>query len=170
VAIAGAVLLVMLWVGLVGCVIPPSLRVEEDAGANSPPAITSVAGDRNALAEPGPVILEQGGTASNLRVGLLDTDLGDTLYVRIFVDYNAPDRLPARVACSALPSASASRSATCNVSGLCVTADIGVQRNMTIVVSDRLPDDFGADPQSVRPPGLSTDRFFFLQCQPPQTP
>lgn len=168
---AGAALLLMLMGALlVGCVIPPSLRPEEDAGTNSPPAILSVTGDRTALAEPGPVVLEQGSSASSLVVSLLDTDVNDTLYVRIFIDYNAPDRLPPRIACSALPNTKPGRTATCNVSGLCMTADIGVQRNMTIVVFDRMPADFGSDPQAMMSPGLSTDRFFFLQCQPPQTP
>jgi hypothetical protein len=170
-AIAGAPLLILLCAMLVGCVIPPSLRPEDDAGApaNSPPAIVSVSGG-TALTEPGPVVLEQGSTAGNLVVTLFDTDLGDTLYVRFFVDYNAPDRLPPRVICNASPNGNAMRPATCNVSGLCVTADIGVQRDLSIVVSDRLPADFGMDPQAVPSPGLSTDRFYFLQCQPPQTP
>jgi hypothetical protein len=169
--IAGAALLIVLCATLVGCVIPPSLRVDEET--NSPPVITSVTGDRTALADPGPVILEQGSTSTNLLLTLLDTDVRDDLHVRLFVDYNAPDRLPPRVACE-VPhndtNPQAERTATCNASSLCMTADIGVQRNLMVFVSDRPPPDFSADPQAVPAPGLSSYRFYFLRCQPPQTP
>ena len=169
-SIVGVLLSMTLALALGGCVFPPSLRVEDDAGVNSPPAIISVTGDRAELAEPGPVVLERGDTAGSLRVALLDTDKTDTLYVRIFVDYNVPDRLPPRVACAAAPNLSATRTATCNMSGLCTTADIGVQRNMSIVVFDRLPADFGVDPKAMTDGGLSTGRFYFVKCQLPQTP
>lgn len=171
VMIAGAALLIVLCATLVGCVIPPSLRVDEET--NSPPVITSVSGDRTALADPGPVVLEQGSTSTNLVLALLDTDVRDDLHVRLFVDYNAPDRLPPRVACE-VPHNDTNpqpmRSATCNVAGLCMTADIGVQRSLMVVVSDRPPPDFGVDPQALTAPGLSSYRFYFLRCQPPQTP
>jgi hypothetical protein len=168
VTIAGAALLATL---CPGCVIPPSLRVDEES--DSPPVITSVSSDRTVLADPGPVVLEQGGTSTNLVLALLDTDVRDDLHVRLFVDYNAPDRLPPRAACE-VPhnddNPQAARTATCNVSGLCLTADIGVQRGLMIVVSDRPPTDFGADPQALMMQGLSSYRFYFLRCQPPQTP
>lgn len=170
VTILGAALLVMLCVTLVGCVIPPSLRVDEEN--NSPPIIMSVSGG-TALADPGPVVLEQGSTTTSLALTLLDTDVRDDLHVRLFIDYNAPDRLPPRVACEAPhndDNPQAMRTATCNVAGLCMTGDIGVQRGLTIVVSDRPPPDFGVDPQALTAPGLSSYRFYFLRCQPPQTP
>jgi len=154
-----------------GCVIPPSLSIETDAGTvNSPPMIKSITSDQLAFAEPGPVFVERGDSAGNVSVTLLDTDVGDSLFVRIFVDYNLPDRLPPRVACTAAPSTKPERTATCNMSGLCATADIGVRRNMTVVVFDRRPADFGVDPQAMPEGGLSTDRFYFVQCQLPQTP
>ena len=40
----------------VGCVIPPSLSVQTDAGVDSPPSITSVRSDNQELPEPGPVL------------------------------------------------------------------------------------------------------------------
>lgn len=170
VAIAGVLLLMMMCSLLVGCVIPPSLKVEEDAGTNSPPAITAVIGN-DPLPEPGPVTFAQGSTAnSTLHVSLLDTDAADKLSVRVFVDYNMPDRLPPRLMCPVVATSNpAIRTATCNMSSLCVTADIGTRRNMTIVVFDRTPSDFGPDPQAMGDTtGLSTYRFYFLQCQPPQ--
>src|SRR5262249_2581490 len=97
VMIAGAALLALLCATLVGCVYPPSLRVDEETA--SPPVIPSVSSDGTVLADPGPIVLEQGNTATNLVLALLDTDVRDDLHVRLFVDYNAPDRLPPRVAC-----------------------------------------------------------------------
>jgi hypothetical protein len=47
---------------------------------------------------------------------------------------------------------------------------IGVQRVLTIVVSDRKPMDFGADPQQLPDPGLSSNLVYFLHCQLPQMP
>lgn len=166
----GTALPMLLLLPLVACVIPPSLRVEDDAGVNSPPAILAVTSDQVAYAEPGPVFVERGEMAGNVVVSLIDTDVNDTLYVRIFIDYHMPERLPPRVACTAAPNGTAQRTATCNMSGLCTTADIGVRRNMTIVVFDRPPADFGVDPQAMPDGGLSTDRFYFVQCQLPQTP
>jgi hypothetical protein len=170
VTIAGAALLALLCATLVGCVIPPSLRVDEET--NSPPVITSVSSG-TPLADPGPIVLEQGGTSTNLVLTLVDTDAFDDLHVRLFIDYNAPDRLPPRVACE-VPhndtNPQAKRTATCPVAGLCMTADIGVQRSLMIVVFDRPPPDFEVDPQAVPAPGLSSYRFYFLRCQPPQTP
>jgi hypothetical protein len=157
---------------LIGCLIPPAIEVEkQDAGTNSPPAILSVTSDQQALPDPGPVSFEQGRTAGSLGLSLIDTDLRDTLFVRIFVDYNLPNRLDARVRCQAPPSTNAMRTTTCILSTLCTDDDIGVQRSMTIVVFDRPLLENGEDPpfQAMPPGGLSTSRFYFLQCLPAPT-
>ena len=163
----------MLCLSMLGCVIPPSLTVEnQDAGINSPPAILQVTSDQQALAEPGPVVFDMGATAGDLSISLIDTDTQDQLYVRIFVDYNLPDRLDARARCQAGASANPMRTATCKLNSLCVMADLGVLRNMTIMVFDRepLPPGEGEPPFQAMPQGgLSTSRFYFLKCQPPQT-
>src|SRR5689334_20238574 len=105
---------------LIGCVIPPALQVDnQDAGVNSPPAILSVTSDQQALPEPGPVLFEEGRGAGAVNIQLIDTDTRDTLYVRIFVDYNLPNRLAARVSCTAPPSKDATRTTTCILSTLC---------------------------------------------------
>jgi hypothetical protein len=156
---------------MVGCVIPPSLQVDnQDAGFNSPPAILSVTSDLQALPEPGPVLFDRGATAGNLSLSLIDTDLQDTLYVRIFVDYNLPDRLPPRAQCMVSPNMNPMRTVTCGLQSLCALGDLGVQRSMSIVVFDRLPLESGDPPfQEMPSGGLSTSRFYFLKCQPPQT-
>jgi hypothetical protein len=156
---------------LAGCVIPPSLEVEKDAGVNSPPAIVLITSDQQALPEPGPVVFEMGATAGDLILTLVETDAQDQLYVKIFVDYNLPDRLDARARCTAPPSTNPMRTATCKLNSLCLTEDLGVRRNMTVVVFDRdpLPPGEGDPPFQAMPPGgLSTQRFYFLMCQSPQ--
>jgi hypothetical protein len=158
---------------LSGCVIPPSLDVDNlDARINSPPGILAVTSDRQALPEPGPVAFERGPGAGSLSISLIDTDVSDDLYVRIFVDYNLPDRLPARSVCTAAPNNNnAQRTATCDLSALCTLADVGIgmPRNMTIMVFDRPLFDVGEPPfQQPMAGGLSASRFYFLNCQEPQ--
>ncbi|HEU0030074.1 MAG TPA: hypothetical protein VFQ53_05545 [Kofleriaceae bacterium] len=150
-----------------GCVIPPSLSVDnEDAGVNSPPAITAVRADDSELPEPGPVLFERG--VGTMSIELVDTDLNDTLTVGIFVDYNFPDENPARATCTAKPSGKPQRTVTCDLIGLCQRADIGQTRNMTVVVFDREVKDSGSPAfQAMDPPGMKTSKFYFLQCKEP---
>jgi hypothetical protein len=154
-----------------GCVIPPSLKPEEDA-VNSPPAILSIATDRaGAVPEPGPIAIEPGDTAGNFRLSLLDTDANDDLFARIYIDYGMPSKHAPRVVCSVSPKGQAKRDAVCDLSTLCGAEDIGVQRNATIAVFDRTPNDFGSDPLTMGDTtGLMTYRFLFVMCQLPQTP
>jgi hypothetical protein len=162
----------MLCLPALGCVIPPSLSVEnQDAGINSAPTIMSVTSDQQVLAEPGPLVFDMGATAGDLSITLYDSDLQDRLFVRIFVDYNLPDRLDARARCQAGASTDPKRTVTCKLNSLCVMADLGVQRNMTIVVFDReplLPGEGEPPFQAMPAGGLSSTRFYFLKCQPPQ--
>src|SRR4051794_12317445 len=88
-------------ISLGGCVIPPNISVgDQDAGVNSPPAIVAVRSDVEELANPGPVVFDVGPSAGNLTIDLVDTDTADTLYVRVFVDYNRPSVQPARATCT----------------------------------------------------------------------
>jgi hypothetical protein len=155
-----------------GCVIPPSLQPQDETPVNSPPAIVSVRGPSDALAEPGPYFVESGRLAGTLSVSLIDTDVADTLYVRGYLDYNTPvgNRVPPRIKCSVPLSEDAKREATCNLTGLCLPSDVGAQHNLTLVVFDRQPLDAGDDPQGMMGSGgLSTSRFYFVHCQPPQS-
>ncbi len=159
---------------LVGCVIPPSLSVDnQDAGVNSPPAITQVSSDQTVLTEPGPVLFEKGPGAGSLRVTLVDSDKLDTLYVSVFVDYHVPqltDEPPPRSTCIAAPNMTEKRVAVCDLGALCLSSDIGVTRNMTVVVFDREPNEPG-EPffQHMASGGMSTSRFYFLHCENPST-
>lgn len=151
-----------------GCVIPPSLSTDDrDAGVNSPPAITAVRTDADNLFEPGPVALTRGSGTINFE--LLDTDVADTLVVRVFIDYTVKDPTPARAQCTAPPTGMAKRTVTCTASAICQIADDGQTRSMTAVVFDRLPLESGKPEfQALPDGGLSTSRFYFANCTGPQ--
>ena len=154
----------------VGCVIPPSLSVDnQDAGVNSPPAILSVRSDQQALAEPGPVVFARG--SGTIQFSLLDTDLLDDLEVRIFINYKPSNTTAPRSICKASGGAKADRTTTCDVSALCLPEnDNASDLDMTIVVFDRQVLDSGSPMfQAMAPGGLSTSRFYHLTCQPPST-
>jgi hypothetical protein len=151
-----------------GCIIPPSLSVEnQDAGVNSPPSILAVRAADKVLGEADPMNaanfeFDEDGAVS---VSLLDTDLLDTLYVRIFVDYTAAAPEGPRAQCTAGPNESTRRTVSCDVKSVCFMRDIGEMRNMTVMVFDRMPLESGDPPHQAMPEGgLSASKFFFLNC------
>lgn len=150
---------------MLACVIPPSLSVDnQDAGVNSPPAITAVRSDQVDLPEPGPVLFSRG--TGTLNLDLLDTDVDDKLYVRVFVDYTVADPTAPRAQCTAPISGNAKRSLTCDLGALCLLADVNQERFMSVVVFDREPLEAGKPAfQALPDGGLSTSRFFVLKCQ-----
>jgi hypothetical protein len=161
---AGALALLMF---VVGCIIPPSLSVDTaDAGANSAPAIISVRADGVELPEFSTVNFEQGLGTLNLVVH--DTDLDDTLFCKVFVDYNNPDPTPPR-ANSQTAGTTVDRTCTLDLAGLCLTADINQTRLMQVLVFDRMVLDTGEPPlyqaMAKNSGGISTSRTYFLRCQ-----
>jgi len=139
-----------------GCVIPPSLSSNRvDAGANSPPMIVDVK-SLNPLIEGSQVTISVN-NPDPITLDLLDTDTDDTLYVRMFVDYNKTAHTPPRVTC---PAAGASktpqRTVVCPIGPLCEPGDVGQPRGMSIVVFDRSPLDDSTPPfyQAMPPDGL----------------
>lgn len=161
--------------GLVGagCILPPSLDPEtQEAAVNSPPAITQVSTDADTVFEPGPIALTRG--SGNLNFELLDTDVDDKLFVRIFIDYILDDPTPARAQCSKGPGASGeklpTRRISCSAGTICQAADDGKRRNLSAVVFDREPMETGDPPFQAMPAGgLSASKFFFVDCGGPQT-
>jgi hypothetical protein len=155
---------------LAGCIIPPSLSIDfQDGGIDSPPAITSVRSDNQELLEPGPVTFTYG-ALSTMNLTLLDTDIKDTLYVRIFVGYSEDNPTAPRSFCQSASGTSPIRSATCDLQALCLQSDIGAQPLplMTIVVFDRMVLDTGKPAfQALPTDGQSTSRTYELNCLPP---
>jgi hypothetical protein len=168
----GPAVLRVLPVIFVGCIIPPSLGVEQqDAGVNSPPAIISVRSDQNELPPPGPVDFAVAST-SPLNLTLLDTDVNDKLYVRVFVDYKKGNETSPRSTCTAASGDQAQRTATCSLQGLCLPDDtLHNPHLMQIIVFDRQPLETGESPlfQAMPPGGLSTTVTYQLVCRPPST-
>ncbi len=152
-----------------GCIIPPSLSVDvQDAGVDSPPSITSVRSDLQELPEPGPILFQANPNSSgqSLNLTLLDTDLNDTLYAQIYVDYTVQQPTPARSVCTpASATGTATRTSTCPLAGLCLAADVGVDRLMEIVVFDREVLTVGSPTFKAIPAGgQSTARTYILKC------
>ena len=151
--------------------IPPNLSVADgDAGVNSPPAILAVRSDLEELPEPGPVVFERG--LGSLNATLYDTDLTDSLYVRVFVEYTVADPTAPRSTCSArcTEPCATQRSVTCDLGALCLQSDIGVERFMTVQVFDREPLESGTPPFKAMPMGgLTTSKSYKLTCVEPTT-
>ena len=155
---------------LIGCVIPPSLSADnQDAGLNSPPAILSVHSDQVELSEPGPVTQARG--TGELVVSMVDTDIGDTLFVRVYVNYTISDPTAARASCTAAANQSAKRSCTADLRGLCLAGDVGMgphDIDMAVLVFDRELLDMGTPAfQAMPPDGLTTGKFYHLICVEP---
>ena len=155
-----------------GCVIPPSLSADTtDAGANSAPAIVSVRADLVEFPQYSTLVFERGANAGNLNLTLHDTDLDDTLHVRIFVNYFASDPKPPRSTCDAA-GRTVERTATCTMNNVCQMADVGADPLplLQVFVFDR---DYAADIppafMGMAPGGLSSSLTFFLRCQEPST-
>jgi len=153
-------------------VIPPDLSVANgDAGVNSPPAILAVRSDLEELPEGGSVVFEQG--SGTLNATLYDSDVSDTLYVRVFVNYDVADPTPARSTCTAPcspPCTAVQRSATCDIGALCTNNDVGApdKRFMAVQVFDREPLESGTPRFKAMPPGgLTTSKAYLLTCVGP---
>ncbi len=146
------------------CIIPPSLSVDTtDAGANSAPAILSVRADNIVeLPDYQRVIFEKG--VGSLNLSVQDTDVDDTLFCKLFVEYRPEDPTPPRANFEAAGS-SVVRSCTLSLLGLCQSADIGVERLMSVVVFDRQVLE-GEAPlyQAMLSGGLKATRTYFLTC------
>ena len=156
---------------MAGCIIPPSLSVDvQDASIDSPPSITSVRSDLKELSEPGPVSFAAAPDANGVSINLtlLDTDVLDTLYARIYVDYNPLQPTNARSEClPALSNGSAVRTTTCSASAICLQSEISATADhiMEIVVFDRQLVPGGTPAfKAIPPDGQSTTRTYQLNC------
>lgn len=162
-------LAILLAAPLAGCVIPPSLSVDnQDAGINSPPVVLAVRGELDDLDELGKVSFVQGEQGS-LSVELLDTDLQDTLYVRVFVNYTFDDPKPPRSTCTAAPTGEPKRTVSCDTTAICGASDVSATQlhDLQVKVFDRPLLESGTPLfQNVDDGGLSSSKVFHLQCMP----
>jgi hypothetical protein len=153
---------------LAGCIIPPSLSVGvDDASIDSPPSITSLRADLLELVEPGPYQFRTAPNAQNatMNLTLLDTDVDDALFVRIYVDYTVMQPTAPRSTCAAVANGSAIRTTTCSLAAICLQSDPPTGQLMEVVVFDREPLDVGTPTFKAIPAGgQSTTRTFQLVC------
>ncbi|HEY0250273.1 MAG TPA: hypothetical protein VGC41_02060 [Kofleriaceae bacterium] len=154
----------------VGCIIPPSLSVDvQDAGIDSPPSITTVRSDLLELLKPGPYSFPKAPAAvdQTVTLTLLDTDVNDSLYARIFVDYSVASPTPPRSICPpATSNGMPIRTTTCSLATLCLATDDQTVHLMQIVVFDREPIDTDSETpfKAIPPGGQSTTRTYQLNC------
>lgn len=157
-------------ISVAGCVLPPTLSIDEsDGGVNSPPAIIAVRSDEQELPEPGPVNFETGINAGSMAITLLDTDVDDTLYVSLFVNYTVAQPTAPRSTCSVAPTQSSQRTATCSLRALCLADEVNntMPLFLTVQVFDRKPDEVKEPAFKAMPAGgLTTSRSYFLNCTP----
>ncbi len=154
---------------LVGCIIPPSLSSgNPDAAQDAAPAIVSVEVNSQVLPEFSSVLFEMP-QSQPMILGLLDTDLDDTLYVSMFVDYDPQNPKPPRATCTTPPSGAALRtSPPCSMQGICEAENLNTPSQLEIVVFDRMPLDTGTPLYMALPPGgLSATRVYTLNCVKP---
>lgn len=151
-----------------GCVIPPSLSLEEnDASVNAAPVILDVRDEAgNPFERPGPREITVG--QGRLVLTLSDPDVNDTLSVRYFLDYGLPAPTPARIECEAAPGAEPTleRQITCSLVGVCTTPAVGAEHVFEIEVFDRPPivDDNTRLFRKLDPPGLSSSWWWQVNC------
>ena len=132
--------------GLSGaCLIPPDLEpATGDAGPSATPVILSA--QPTEFDFPGPVVFERGDSRI-LSLEVEDGDRGDTLYVRLYIDYN---RLPTSAPtpyveeCQAAPIDSAVRLIECDTNTICNSVDTN-QHVLEAMVTDR-PFILDSDP------------------------
>lgn len=159
------------------CILPPSLSVNQDAGVNSPPAITAVRSNDQELPEPGPVNFVTGPSAGTMSISLVDTDVEDTLYVRLFVNYLGTKTPSPRSNCTAAPTMTSLRTTTCTLTAICTDTEVGLEGGalpgslyLTVQVFDREPDDFLLPAFKTMPEdqnGMTTSRGYLMNCQDP---
>ncbi|MFT3699760.1 MAG: hypothetical protein QM831_41820 [Kofleriaceae bacterium] len=148
-----------------GCIIPPSLSVDvQDAGVDSPPSIYKVTSDMQELVEPGPVTFATAPNAQDQTVTLtlLDTDVDDALYARVYFDYTLQNPTAPRSICpTAASNGTAYRTTTCSLANLCLQSDAQITHLVEIVVFDREPIDTS---KTIPAGGQSTTRTYQVNC------
>lgn len=164
----------------VACLIPPDLEpASQDAGSGSPPVILSA--QPIEFAFPGPILLQRPDQRL-LSLEVQDGDSEDTLFVRLYVDYNRlPTNLPTPSyhECQAAPNGTATRFIECQVNSLCTPIDQTDQGDHVLeamvsdrpFISDADPQAFGQPPyRAVSEPQAASSSLssWVMRCQPPE--
>lgn len=158
--------------GLGACVIPLDLEVEvSDAGISSPPVLESAA---SPFEFPGPFTLGRDDTDVNILLTISDNDIDDTLFVRLFLDYDADQNTNLVTDCIAPPTGDRERSASCVGDTICNFIEEGDTSLHTLEahVTDRLwltaddPDAEGQPPlRAVAANAGDSVRSWTVRCE-----
>jgi hypothetical protein len=158
-------------IAVTGCVIPPPLDIDEgDAGGNFRPNIVA--------AGPAPdfsgasIVLDRQGEERRLSLTIEDHDLGDTQYIKLFVDYDPAAPTPPLGDCIAQTTDTLQRVADCPVRSLCNAVADGDQNlhDLEALVADRpfykdneVPE---GEPlyRALPPDGLTDSRHWAMTC------
>lgn len=135
------------------CIIPPSLEVEvNDAGVSSPPVVRSAA---SPFEFPGPFTVTREATDVSISLTLRDNDLDDTLFVRLFLDYDPESGAGLISDCVSAPTGERDRVLGCPINTVCSLIEVGDTSLHTLeaMVTDRLWLTAG-DPDAVGQPPL----------------
>jgi len=137
-----------------------------DAAPNAAPAIISVTAGDVELAPYSAATFETGPAAGTLTLTLYDTDLDETLFVSVFVNYNVPAPTPPR-STAHVSDRSVVRTVSVSMEGVCTTAEVGADPLplLQVYVFDReVIRDLEPPYQGMPPGGLSASQTFFLRC------
>ncbi len=162
----------------VACVIPPPLQLDEsDSGVNATPVIVS-SGPAPEFSFPGPLVMEHS-DQRRLTLTLSDSDVDDTLHVRIYRDYGMPDESNFVSSCTFPPSGERTRVGDCLTQSFCNGLAPTDQDNKVLeaVVADRAfldeSDPAGEGQPAYRrlPTGTATSvRAWIMTCEEPPSP
>ena len=135
------------------CIIPPSLEVEvSDAGFSAIPVIRSAA---SPFEFPGPFTVSRDAADVTISLTLRDNDLDDTLFVRLFLDYDPQSGAGLLSDCVAAPTGERDRVLGCPASTVCNLIEVGDTslHSLEAMVTDR-PWLTADDPDAVDQPPL----------------
>lgn len=142
-AIKHFLLLIIIMPSLGGCFFSPDLTAEENLiTAPYPPVIFSAA---DPFEFPGPLLINRD-ESRTLSVTVMDNDIEDTIFMRLYVDYLLDNPLPALSECSAPSSEFEARIiTTCSMSAVCNPIPVGGDDEihiLEVLVSDSpfIPD------------------------------
>jgi len=158
----------------IGCVIPAPLQLDEsDAGTNATPLIVS-SGPAPDFSFPGPLAMEHS-DQRRLTLTLNDSDVDDTLHVRIYRDYDE-NSIGFVSSCTFPPSGEKTRVGDCLTQSFCNNVADTDQENKLLeaMVTDRAfldesdPAGEGQDAyRRIQAGTQSSFRTWIMNCQDP---
>jgi hypothetical protein len=122
---------------------------------------------------PGPISIDPSpdpNRAQDVSLTLADSDLGDTLRVRVFRDYDAGNTLTVGSQISVTPSGKEERTGMMKTTGWCSGASQTGTHQFDVVVSDREWDDMNINAmlpnRTPKANGKTSVRSWVAQCTP----